>query len=144
MDPELKTLYRETLLKHSRDPENLGVMEGADISQQARNPLCGDSVTIYLKLRDKHIEAASFDAQCCSICMASASMLTRRVTGISFLQSKIIADSLIEMLSHSELASAFPENDELQSLSGVKSFPSRIRCATLPWEAFNTAISKVK
>ncbi len=144
MNPRLKTLYRETLLKHSREPENRGPLKDPNFSHQLKNPLCGDLVTIYLKLNDGIIEQARFEAQCCSICMASSSMLTRRIKGSSYHQSEKYAVALIEMLVDPNRSLELPESDELQSLSGVKEFPSRIRCATLPWEAFQMAIDSVE
>jgi len=144
MNPELKALYRDTLMGHSRDPKNRGVLENPDTTFELKNPLCGDVITIYLKAFQKQISQASFEAQCCSICMASASMLTEKVAGTEIEQGISFADSLIEMLVNPELELELHDAEEIQSLAGVKAFPSRIRCATLPWEAFKEAVSQLK
>ncbi len=144
MNPELKSLYRDTLVGHSRDPKNRGVLENPDTVFELKNPLCGDIVTLYLKVFRKQISHASFEAQCCSICMASASMLTVKVTHTEIDQGVSFADSLIEMLVNPELELELHDVEEIQSLAGVKSFPSRIRCATLPWEAFKEAVYQLR
>jgi len=144
MNPELKSLYRETLLRHSRKPKNRGSMEAANASFQLKNPLCGDIVTLYLEIEEALISRVTFEAQCCSICMASASMLTEQVSGRKVDASVAFASSLIVMLNDPKRSLEIEGNEEIQSLSGVKSFPSRIRCATLPWEAFREAVSQLK
>ncbi len=143
MNPELKSLYRDMLMGHSRDPRNQGVLEDPDTTFELKNPLCGDVIILYLKTFQKQISQASFEAQCCSICMASASMLTEKVTGAEIEEGINFADSLIEMLVNPELTLELDDAEEIQSLEGVKSFPSRIRCATLPWEAFKEAVSQL-
>lgn len=144
MNPELKSLYRDTLLRHSREPNNRGVLEIPDTTFELKNPLCGDIITLYLNIFEEHVSQARFEAQCCSICMASASMMTEKIAGVEMSQGIDFADSLIEMLVNPNLTLELSGNDEIQSLAGVKSFPSRIRCATLPWEAFKVAISQLK
>ncbi len=140
MDAQLQSLYRETLMKHSRDPSNRGPMDNASHSQEARNPLCGDQVTVHLKLENERITDARFEAQCCSICMASASMLTERVVGMTVQESKAFAQTLSDQLNRPGATVDLDPDDALHSLSGVKAFPSRIRCATLPWEALQDAL----
>ena len=141
MKPELQSLYKETLLKHSREPLNREAMPAADVSERIKNPLCGDIVTLHLQFDRDQIGHATFEAQCCSICMASASMLTEKVVGIETKKSQSFARSLIDMLSHTEDSFPLSESDDLIALSGVKEFPSRIRCATLPWEALLAALA---
>lgn len=144
MNPELKSLYRDTLLRHSREPKNKGIIENADASFELKNPLCGDIITLYLNVDQKQIAQARFEAQCCSICMASASMMTEKVTGSELQREMDFADSLIKMLGNPEHSLTLSDHEEIQSLAGVKSFPSRIRCATLPWEALKEVISRLK
>ena len=140
MRPDLQSLYRETLIEQSRNPKNNYVLEGANRQSELKNPLCGDVVTVYLSLTDDRIEEASFEAQCCSICRASASMLTTRIAGSDRLAAISLAENLIAFLNNPE-SDSYDEDDSLQALSGVKAFASRIRCATLPWEAFQKAIA---
>ncbi len=141
MKPDLKSLYRETLLIHSRAPRNRNPLPDATTSAKLKNPLCGDLVSIHLKTENDRITQASFEAQSCSICMASASMLTEKVIENSIQEVQTFASSLIEMISDPEKEMSLPNND-LNALSGVKDFPSRIRCATLPWEALLAALAE--
>lgn len=142
MDAKLQSLYQETLLKHSRSPLNQGHMPDPTVSQEIKNPLCGDIVTVHLRIRQEEIAEAKFEGQCCSICMASASMLTERAAGNSIEESKAFALSLIDMLSNPDADPTLSDDDELNALFGVKAFPSRIRCATLPWEGLQQAIAQ--
>lgn len=143
MNSELKALYRDTLLKHSREPTNKRVLKDADAYFELKNPLCGDLITLYLKVSQRMVSEATFEAQCCSICMASASMLTEQITQSDIEGGIEFADSLIESLLQPGFSIANLENEDIQSLAGVKSFPSRIKCATLPWEAFKGAVSRL-
>ena len=141
MKPDLKSLYRDTLLMHSRAPSNRNPLPDASTSAKLKNPLCGDLVSIHLKTENDRITQASFEAQSCSICMASASMLTEKVIENPIQEVQTFASSLIEMISDPEKEMSLPNND-LNALSGVKDFPSRIRCATLPWEALLAALAE--
>ena len=140
MNPDLKSLYRDTLLKHSREPRNRNPLPDATATAKLKNPLCGDLVSVHLKSENDRITQISFEAQCCSICMASASMLTEKIIGTPRQEAQIFATSLIDMISDPETEMSLPNND-LNALSGVKEFPSRIRCATLPWEALLAALA---
>ena len=141
MNDDLKSLYRETLLRHSRNPSNRIDLPNATAEAELKNPLCGDLITIRLVANSERIEQAAFEAQCCSICMASASMLTETVTNQATPDARKFALSLIDSLQDSDVQLDLSENDDLNALAGVKSFPSRIRCATLPWEAMLAALS---
>lgn len=140
MDADLQSLYRETLIAQSRNPENNYILENATRQGELKNPLCGDLVTIYLSLNGNQIEKASFQAQCCSICKASASMLTTRIAGADKSGAVSLAEKLIAFLNDPQ-SESFGKNDPLQALSGVKAFASRVRCATLPWEALQRALA---
>ena len=141
MKPDLKSLYRDTLLKHSREPSNRNPLPDATATAKLKNPLCGDLVSIHLKSENDRITQSSFEAQCCSICMASASMLTEKIIETPLQEAQSFATSLIDMISDPEAEMSLPNND-LNALSGVKAFPSRIRCATLPWEALLAALAE--
>jgi len=140
MDADLQSLYRETLISQSRNPENNYILENATRQGELKNPLCGDVVTIYLSIDGDQIEKASFQAQCCSICKASASMLTTRITGADRSGAAALAEKLVAFLNDPK-SDTFGKNDSLQALSGVKAFASRVRCATLPWEALYRALA---
>jgi nitrogen fixation NifU-like protein len=140
MNPQ--DLYKQTLLKHSKTPSNERELANPTHEAQTRNPLCGDEISVYLKIDDDTINTATFTAQCCSICKASASMLTERLEGLSLTEANTFAQSLINQLKDKEQPLTLPEDDELRSLEGVKQFTSRIRCATLPWEALLASLAK--
>lgn len=137
----LDTLYREVILDHHRSPRNFGALEGADAVVEGFNPLCGDRVEIFIKVDGAILSHCHFRGEGCSICMASASMMTEEVVG-----KKIdLVASLIHgfrSLMKGEACPFLLEGD-LESLVGVKNFPVRIKCALLPWTTLNDALSKV-
>jgi nitrogen fixation NifU-like protein len=141
MNEDLKSLYRDTLLEHSRHPRNQGALAQANASAELKNPLCGDVVSIHISTHSDIVDQARFEAQCCSICMASASMLTEAIAEEPIANAQRLARSLIDQLKNADQKLEF--NPTLNSLSGVKSFPSRIRCATLPWEAMLDALEAI-
>lgn len=138
----LDAMYQEILLEHSRDPHNFGELEKADLKAEGYNPLCGDKVCIQLQLQgEAHSEKAAqvrFTGQACSICMASASIMTEEVSGCTLdtIQHKI---QDFRALMQGEKKPEDFEGD-LSSLAGVRRFPVRIKCALLPWTSLNEAI----
>ena len=144
MATDANELYKAVLMKHGREPRNRGQLDSATHQAKLTNSLCGDEVTVYLKIQDNQIAAAAFEAQCCSICMASASMLTDKVLNQSTDETRTLSASLIANLKSDSAPSPLEPGDELHSLNGVKAFASRIRCATLPWEALSQAVDAAK
>ena len=140
MSSSLKDLYQEIILDHSRNPKNFGLLEEYDRKANGTNPLCGDKVTIFLKLVGNVIGEAKFDARGCAISIASASMMTEMVKGKSIDEAK----NLFEKFTSLVTGQCYKVNDleELETLSGVKDFPTRIKCATLPWHAMVAAIEE--
>ncbi len=141
MDENLKALYRDTLLDHSRNPRNKGKLPEATATAALKNPLCGDLVSIQIAINSARIDAARFEAQCCSLCMASASLLTEAIQNQNVPAAQRLAQSLIRQLNEPDLEI---DIEPFNALSGVKAFPSRIRCATLPWEALLNAFAHPK
>ena len=137
---ELDGMYQEILLEHSRDPHNFGALDAADIHCEGFNPLCGDRICIDLKLAGDQKTATEirFKGQACSICMASASILTDEAAG------KTLSDVQIRIQDFRDLMQGKKPVDEFEgditSLAGVKRFPVRIKCALLPWTTLNEAI----
>ena len=128
VNPELKKLYQATLLSHGKQPHNnRELIEGETTT--IRNPLCGDEITVYRKDGD-----ITFTAQACTICMASASMMTQHLTTLATPEAKLFAESLVTQFTAKPETIDLP--GDLAALAGVLAFPSRIRCATLPWEAY--------
>ncbi len=132
MNPALKQLYKQTLIEHSKAPRNNHPLPDSACAT-IRNPLCGDEITVYLKSDDVHSCQLAFTAQACSICMASASMMTQRLTNLSTPEIHAIASDFVSNFKNNSEAAGL--EGDLAALTGVSAFPSRIRCATLPWEA---------
>ena len=146
---DLKQLYQDIILEHGKNPRNLGKCEGYSHEAKGYNPLCGDKVHVYLKLDNgKKVESLTFEGEGCAISLASASMMTELVKGKSFEETKEIMDAFLNMIKNtSEIQSNHLEEDEktkLMSLSGVKQFPMRVKCATLSWHTLNSAIKGKK
>ena len=142
---DLKQLYQDIILEHGKSPRNLGKCEGYSHEAKGYNPLCGDKVHVYLKLHNgKKVEDLTFEGDGCAISLASASIMTELVKGKSFEEVKEIMDAFLNMIKNtSEIQSNHLDDDQktkLMSLSGVKRFPMRVKCATLSWHTLNSAM----
>ena len=142
---DLKELYQDIILEHGKSPRNLGKCEGYNHDAKGYNPLCGDKVHIYLKLDNKKkVESLTFEGEGCAISLASASIMTELVNGKSFDEAKDIMSAFLNMIKNtSEIKSNHLDDDQkikLMSLSGVKQFPMRVKCATLSWHTLVSAI----
>ena len=146
---DLKELYQDIILEHGKNPKNLGKCKGYNYNAKGYNPLCGDKVHVYLKLDNKKkVEELSFEGEGCAISLASASIMTELVKGKSFDEAKDIMSSFLNMIkNNSELQSNHLDEDQkikLMSLSGVKLFPMRVKCATLSWHTLVSAMNEEK
>ena len=146
---DLKELYQDIILEHGKSPRNLGKCEGYNHDAKGYNPLCGDKVHIYLKLDNKKkVESLTFEGEGCAISLASASIMTELVNGKSFDEAKDIMSSFLNMIKNtSEIKSNHLDDDQktkLMSLSGVKQFPMRVKCATLSWHTLVSALEGKK
>ena len=142
---DLKQLYQDIILEHGKSPRNLGKCEGYSHEAKGYNPLCGDKVHVYLKLDiGKKVESLTFEGEGCAISLASASIMTELVKGKSFEEAKEIMDAFLNMIKNtSEIRSNHLDDDQktkLMSLSGVKQFPMRVKCATLSWHTLISAM----
>ena len=142
---DLKELYQDIILEHGKNPRNLGKCKEYSHDAKGYNPLCGDKVHVYLKLDDaKKVESLTFEGEGCAISLASASIMTELVKGKSFEESKEIMKSFLNMIKNtSEIQSNYLDDDQktkLMSLSGVKQFPMRVKCATLSWHTLVSAM----
>jgi nitrogen fixation NifU-like protein len=136
---DLQAIYRERVLEHSRNPHNFGPTEAPDREALGFNPLCGDKLTVYLNLQDDVISGVTFEGTGCAISIASASMMTDALCG----QSLTEADALINAVERMFTENAPIDNErlsEVMALEGVRSYPSRIKCATLAWTALAAAL----
>ena len=146
---DLKQLYQDIILEHGKSPRNLGKCEGYSHEAKGYNPLCGDKVHVYLKLDSrKKVEGLTFEGDGCAISLASASIMTELVKGKFFEEAKEIINAFLDMIKNtSELQSNHLNEDQktkLMSLSGVKQFPMRVKCATLAWHTLVSAIEEKK
>ena len=146
---DLKQLYQDIILEHGKSPRNLGQCEGYNYDAKGYNPLCGDKVHVYLKLdSEKKVESLTFEGEGCAISMASASIMTELVKGKSFNETKDIMTAFLNMIKNtSEIQSNYLDEDQkikLMSLSGVKQFPMRVKCATLSWHTLVSAMEGKK
>ena len=146
---DLKQLYQDIILEHGKSPRNLGKCEGYSHEAKGYNPLCGDKVHVYLKLDNrKKVENLTFEGDGCAISLASASIMTELVKGKSFDETKKIMDAFLNMIKKSsEIQSNHLDDDQktkLMSLSGVKQFPMRVKCATLSWHTLISAMEGKK
>jgi len=138
----LDALYREVILDHHRHPRNFGKLAGADITEEGYNPLCGDRVEIAVKISDgKVLAGCNFTGEGCSICMASASMMTEEVLGKPLSEVQETIDGFRALMKGEECPLAV--EGDLESLVGVRNFPVRIKCALLPWTTLHNGLLKV-
>jgi len=137
---DLSDLYQEVILDHKRHPRNFRAMEDASRQIDGHNPLCGDELQLYLKLDGDHIVDVSFQGSGCAISVASASLLTEVLRGKTVQE----AEHLFEEM-HDLLTSDHPNVDrealgKLGILSGVRDYPTRVKCATLSWHTLKAAL----
>lgn len=137
---DLQSLYREKVLDHCRHPRNRHRMEAPDRTAEGHNPLCGDKVTISLRLNGDIVTDAAFEATGCAISLASASMLTEMVRGRSIPEAEAVVREVDALFSADGPASTLARGSDISALSGVRAYPSRIRCATLPWRTLDAAL----
>ena len=142
---DLKQLYQDIILEHGKSPRNFGKCERHTHEAKGHNPLCGDQVHIYLKLnKEKKVENLTFEGSGCAISIASTSIMTELVQGKSTeISKKIIAEFLNMIKNTREIKSNHLDDDQktkIMSLSGVKQYPMRVKCATLAWHTLESAI----
>lgn len=133
----LDDLYREVILDHYSHPRNKGTLEGADITREGANPLCGDEIQIALVLRDGVVQDVRFSGKGCSISQASASMMTELIKGARVEEARRLI-AVFKGMMHGE-----PPHDDLGdlvALAGVRKFPVRVKCATLGWLTLEGAL----
>jgi nitrogen fixation NifU-like protein len=136
---EINDLYRDVILDHNRRPRNFGALESADASVEGFNPMCGDHLTLRLKLNDDTISDIRFEGQGCAISTASASLMTEAVKGKSRKEALQLFHRVHQLLTDD----AAPPADalgKLAALSGVREYPARVKCASLCWHTLASAL----
>ena len=142
---DLKDLYQEIILDHGKNPRNLGKFDNYNKDAKGNNPLCGDNVHVYLRLNEnKKVEDIAFEGHGCAISMASASIMTDMVRGKEEKEVKEIVTDFLGMIKEKNSLETNILNDDektkLMSLSGVKQYPMRVKCATLSWHTLTSAL----
>ena len=135
---DLKELYRDVILDHNRQPRNFGRIESADRSAQGHNPLCGDELSLFLRMNGTRVEDIRFEARGCAISTASASLMTEAVKGKSRTEALALFERIHSLLTDDDAPS--DELGKLAALSGVREFPARVKCASLCWHTLNAAL----
>ena len=146
MDDDMRELYQEVILDHGKNPRNFRQPEDANCEARGNNPLCGDQLTVYLKVDEgRLIRDAAFEGRGCAISMASASMMTQIVCGKTVSQVQSLFDKFHKLCTGE--MEEFPQDeftDDMEKLcvmSGVRKFPMRVKCATLSWHTMNAAVA---
>ena len=146
---DLKELYQDIILEHGKSPRNFGKCEKYTHEAKGHNPLCGDQVHVYLKLNnEKNVDNVTFEGSGCAISIASTSIMTELVKGKSLEAAKKIVIDFLNMIKNTqEIKSNDLDEDQkikIMSLSGVKQYPMRVKCATLAWHTLTSAINGKK
>ena len=138
---DLRELYQDVILEHSKAPRNFRELEAANHKAEGFNPLCGDHFTVYLQMQGETIQDVVFQGSGCAISKASASMMTQALKG----KTRADADELFQRF-HSVVTGQVPANGvqtelgKLTVFSGVSEFPARVKCATLAWHTLQAAL----
>ena len=140
MSTDLRDLYQQVILDHNRKPRNFRVLEGANRTAEGYNPLCGDQMKLYLNVENGVIKDAAFQGKGCAISKASASMMTASVIGKPLDEAEALFHRIHAMLT-GETDAVGESLGKLAVFSGVREFPSRIKCATLAWHTLHAALS---
>ena len=140
----INDLYQETILDHNRRPRNFQLLEDANRKAEGYNPLCGDRCKVFLKEHDGVIDKVTFQGAGCAISTASASLMTEVLKGKTLEEARQLFAQFHATVTGGtteELPEALKEDAErLEPLTGVKAYPVRVKCATLPWHAFEAAL----
>lgn len=145
MADSLHDLYQDIILDHNKRPRHYGALAEFTHTAEGYNPLCGDKISVYVQLESSVVEGIQFESASCAICKASASIMTEALLGQSLSDSSDIHKRVAALLS-AELGNDadLSSDGELAALAGVRKFPARVKCATLPWHTFQSAIKMSK
>ena len=142
---ELSELYQQVILDHNKKPRNFRKIEAPTHTAEGHNPLCGDQLTIYLDVENDDVRDVSFEGSGCAISKAAASMMTQAVKGKTRQQVEELFKEFHEMVTgESDEAEPGAGLGNLRIFEGVREFPVRVKCATLPWHTLHAALNKHK
>ncbi len=139
---ELSELYQQVILDHNKKPRNFHKLETANRTAEGYNPLCGDQLTVYLRLEDEVVKDVSFEGSGCAISKASASMMTQSVKGKNKQEAETLFDEFHRMVTGNLDEEAAPNHlGRLKIFAGVRDFPARVKCASLSWHTLHAALN---
>ena len=136
----LEALYQEVILDHNRKPRNFREMDNADHKVEGRNPLCGDEITLWLKLDGDKVGDVSFKGSGCAVSKSSASLMTAAVKGKTLAETRQLFDRFHDMITGKMSETERATMGSLAALGGVSKFPLRVKCASLSWHALKSAL----
>lgn len=137
----LDTLYRQVIMDHYKNPRNNGEFDGDDsVTVNMNNPTCGDRIQLQLKIEDGKVVEAKFSGEGCSISLASASMMTQAVKGLTTEEAVAMSGIFSDMMLGKDYDEDRFDLGDIEALQGVTKFPARIKCATLAWKAMEKGI----
>src|SRR5262245_44673713 len=137
---DLDDLYQQVIIDHSRKPRNFRELPAANHQAEGYNPLCGDRVTVFVQLEKDVLADVSFTGSGCAICTSSASLMTETLKGKTRQQADRIFHGVHDLMTGTNQGSAADGLGKLAVFSGVRRFPVRVKCATLPWHTLNAAL----
>lgn len=140
MDDAMRDLYQDTILEHNKRPRNFRVLPDASAKQDGFNPLCGDRLTLYLKLAGDKVEDVAFQGHGCAISTSSASLMTEAVKGKTVAEADRLFDGFRRLVTREGKPPTKAEVGKLLAFSGVGEFPARVKCATLCWHTLEAAL----
>ena len=140
MFDDLRELYQEVILDHSKRPRNFGRLEANNRRARGHNPLCGDILSLYLVIKDGVVEDVAFEGNGCAISMASASMMTEIVKGKGEAEARELFERFHRLLTSDDADPDLLDLDKLAVFAGVREFPVRVKCATLAWHTLTAAL----
>ena len=140
MSLELRELYQEVILDHNRHPRNRGKIEDPTGFAEGHNPLCGDNIQVYLHTDGDRVAEVTFEGSGCAISTASASLMTEAIKGKTLAEVEAVFREFQTMVTATGQAEEHPDLGDLEVLGGVREYPVRIKCATLPWHTLKAAL----
>lgn len=138
---QIRDLYQEVVFDHNRNPRNFRVMDNATRKIDGFNPLCGDRITLYVRLQDGIIEDVSFQGQGCAISTASASIMTEVVRGLTEDEAHELFETFHRITTGTDHDIQVEQLGKLAVLAGVRAYPARVKCATLAWHSLEAALN---
>lgn len=137
---DLQDLYKDIIVDHNRSPRHFGSLEDATHRAEGFNPLCGDRLTLYVRMANDVIEDIAFEGSGCAISVASASLLTEALLGKTAQEAEALFGQMRKLFTGEEVPDDLTQLGKLGALAGVRAYPSRIKCANLSWHALHRAL----